>query len=99
MRNHTQNSGFTAPTDRTLGSERRTMALAELAAIVALATSTIIAATVVSVGMARANVVGGVIDNEGSLFVVALLLGLIFIGIGGFTVLRPTNRHHHRHHH
>jgi len=41
---------------------------------------------VVSVGIARANVVGNVIDNEGSLFTVALLLGLIFIGMGGLTV-------------
>ena len=44
------------------------------------------AATVVSVGIARANVVDGVIDNEGSLFTVALLLGLIFIAMGGLTV-------------
>ena len=40
----------------------------------------------VSVGIARANVVGNVIDNEGSLFTVALLLGLIFIAMGGLTV-------------
>ena len=41
----------------------------------------------VSVGIARANVVGNVIDNEGSLFAVALVLGLLFIGMGGLTVL------------
>jgi hypothetical protein len=80
---HDDNPGFTAPTG--LGNERRTVALAELAAIVGLALSTIVAATVVSVGIARANVVGNVIDNEGSLFTVALLLGLIFIGMGGLT--------------
>ena len=49
--------------------------------ILGLALSTIVAATVVSVGIARANVVGNVIDNEGSLFTVALLLGLIFIAV------------------
>src|SRR5674476_1064572 len=87
MRNDIDSPGFTAPNGRALGNERRTVALAELVAIVGLALSTIVAATVVSVGIARANVVGNVIDNEGSLFTVALLLGLLFIGMGGLTVL------------
>jgi len=86
MRNDIDSPGFTAPNGRALGNERRTVALAELVAIVGLALSTIVAATVVSVGIARANVVGNVIDNEGSLFTVALLLGLIFIAMGGLTV-------------
>ena len=86
MRNDIDSPGFTAPNGRALGNERHTIALAELVAIVGLALSTIVAATVVSVGIARANVVGNVIDNEGSLFTVALLLGLIFIGMGGLTV-------------
>jgi hypothetical protein len=47
----------------------------------------IVVATVVSVGIARADVIGNVIDNEGSLFAVALLLGLLFIGMGGLTIL------------
>jgi len=86
MRDDLGSSGFTAPNGRTLGNERRTVALAELIAIVGLALSTIVAATVVSVGIARANVVGNVIDNEGSLFTIALLLGLIFIAMGGLTI-------------
>ena len=85
MRNDIDSPGFTAPNGRALGNERGTVALAELVAIVGLALSTIVAATVVSVGIARANVVGNVIDNEGSLFTVALLLGLIFIAMGGLT--------------
>ena len=85
MRNDIDSPGFTAPNGRALGNERRTVALAELVAIVGLALSTIVAATVVSVGIAHANVVGNVIDNEGSLFTVALLLGLIFIAMGGLT--------------
>jgi hypothetical protein len=85
MRNGIDSPGFTAPNGRTLGNERRTVALAELVTIIGLALSTLVAATVVSVGIARANVVGNVIDNEGSLFMVALLLGLIFIGMGGLT--------------
>ncbi len=86
MRDDIDSPGFTAPNGRALGNERRTVALAELIAIVGLALSTIVAATVVSVGIARANVVGNVIDNEASLFTVALLLGLIFIAMGGLTV-------------
>jgi hypothetical protein len=86
MRHTLDSSGFTAPNGRALGNERRTVALAELIAIVGLALSTIVAATAVSVGIARANVVGNVIDNEGSLFTVALLLGLIFIAMGGLTI-------------
>ena len=85
MRHDIDSPGFTAPNGRALGNERRTVALVELVAIVGLALSTIVAATVVSVGIARANVVGNVIDNEGSLFTVALLLGLIFIAMGGLT--------------
>jgi hypothetical protein len=86
MRNSIVSPGFNAPSERALGNERSSIALAELATSVGLALSTIVAATVVSVGIARADVVGNVIDNEGSLFAVALLLGLIFIAMGGLTV-------------
>ncbi|MBI3703100.1 MAG: hypothetical protein HY244_04415 [Rhizobiales bacterium] len=80
-------SGFTAPPDRTLGQERRRVAVASLIASAALAFATVVVATVVSVGIARANVVGNVIDNESGLFALALLLGVLFIGMGGLTVL------------
>ncbi len=89
-----KDAGFTAPSDRPLGGERRHAVVAELAAIVGLTISTIIAATVVSVGMARASVVDGIIDNEGSLFAVALLLGLLFIVVGGVSLL-PHRRPRH----
>jgi hypothetical protein len=92
MRKHIENPGFTAPAHHRLGKERRTIALAELAATAALALSTIVAATVVSVGIARANVVDGVIGNEGSLFGISLLLGLIFIGMGGLSLTLPGHK-------
>ncbi len=95
MRANIEDTGFTAPAGRSLGHERRTVALAALIASAALAISTIVTATVVSVGIARANVADGVIDNEGGLFAVALLLGLVFIGIGGFAILPPRDRHRH----
>jgi amino acid transporter len=95
LRDKIENTGFTAPAGRSLGQECRTVALAAVIASVVLAISTIVAATMVSVGIARASAADGVIDNEGTLFAVALLLGLVFIGIGGFALLPPRNRHRH----
>ena len=87
-------SGFTASHGRSLGNERRTVVFAELLATVALAVSTLILATVVSIGIARADVADNVIDNEGGLFAIALLLGVMFIGMGGATILSlPYHRH------
>jgi len=74
------------------------VALAELVASLALAASTLIAATVVSIGIARADVAGNVIDNEGGLFVVALVLGLLFIGMGGLTILSLPQHPHKKSH-
>ena len=88
MRNDLASSGFTAPNGRTPGQQRRAVGFAELLTIVGLALSTIVAATVVSVGIARANVAGNVIDNDGSVFAMALLLGLGFIAVGGLTALK-----------
>ena len=87
MRSPFDSFGFHPPAARALGDERRSAAFAELAATIALALSTVVVAMVVSVGVARANVVDGVIGNEGSLFAIALLLGLLFVGIGGYSIL------------
>jgi hypothetical protein len=92
MRPPIDSPGFTAPADSGVGHERRRFALAALIASAALAFATIVAATVVTVGIARADVVSNVIDNEGGLFAVALVLGLLFIGMGGLTAL--TLPHH-----
>jgi len=87
MQKHIEISGFRAPAGHPLGRERRTVAFAELAAGVALALSTMVVATVLSVGVARANVAEGVVGHEGSLFAIALLLGVIFIGLGSISTL------------
>lgn len=86
MRKPIEHSGFRPSSRHALGHERRTVLLAELLATIALALSTVIAATALSVGIARAGVADGVIGNEGSLFAIALLLGLFFIGIGGLSI-------------
>ncbi len=95
MRTHISSGGFTPPANRKLGGEHRNVTVAELVASLGLALGTLIAVTVVSVGIARADVIGNVIDNEGSLFLIALVLGLLFIGISGLTVL-PLPHHRHK---
>lgn len=94
MRKAANSAGFIPPANRTLGSEHRTVVFAELVASLALALSTLVAATVVSIGIAHADVAGNVIDNEGGLFAIALVLGLLFIGMGRLTILSmPHDRH------
>lgn len=85
-------SGFAAPPRRKLGREGRTATFAELIATIVLCICTLVAATAVTVGIAHAEVVDGVIGHEGSLFAVALVLGLLFIGMGGLTVLSLSER-------
>lgn len=92
VRKPIEHSGFTPPSGRALGQEQRTVALAEMIAIVSLAVSTVVAATVVSVGIARANMASDVVGNEGGVFGVALLLGLIFLAMGGLTVFTLPGR-------
>lgn len=95
MQKYQENAGFRGPSDNLTGAESRRVVVAELATIAALSIATIIAATVVSVGIARASVLDGVIDNDGGLFTIALLLGLAFIAIGGFSLLPGERRPRH----
>jgi hypothetical protein len=99
MRTRISSEGFTPPGKRTLGTEHRAVATAEFIASIGLALCTLVAATVVSVvsvGVARADVVSGVIDNEGGVFAIALLLGLLFIGMGGVTIISLPHQSRHR---
>ena len=98
MRKHIQSPGFTPPIGRALGGERRTAVFAELVATIGLALSVLAAATVVSIGVARADVAANIIDNEGGLFAIALLLGLLFIGMSGLTALSLPNPRHKKTH-
>ena len=93
MRRSNKNTGFKAPSSRTLGREHRTVALAELVTTIALALCTIVAVTAVSVGIARADVADNVVGHEDRLFGIALMLGLLFIVMGGLNVLLPGGRH------
>src|SRR5690348_13137942 len=92
MRKPIESTGFIPPAGRKLGRQRRVAAVAELVAGIGLALGTIIAATVVTAGIARADVATDVVGHEGSVFAVALVLGLLFIGMGGLTVLSLPRR-------
>lgn len=97
MSKHIEEPGFLPPTGRVLGRERHSATLAELVATLGLGVCTLIALMAVSVGIARAEPAGAIIDNEGGLFAVSLVLGLVFALMGGLTVLTlpgPRSRKH-----
>ncbi len=98
MRKHIPAGGFASLPTHALGGERLNVVFAELLATIGLALSTLVAVTVVSIGVARADVAANVIDNESSLFAVALLLGLLFIGMGGLTALSARHPSHKKRH-
>ena len=64
----------------------------ELMATVALAISLVIAATAVSIGMARAQAFGAVPHSDGTPFAMAVFLGLLLAGMGGLTTLAAPRR-------
>jgi hypothetical protein len=89
MRTPLENTGFTPHT------ERPVFPVAQLIASAGLALATVVTATVVTVGVARADVADGVIGNEGGVFALALLLGLVFIGMGGLGLPGGRPKKHH----
>lgn len=87
-------TGFQEPAARTCGNERRHLACAELIATLALMLGIVVAAIVVTAGIARADVGAGIIDNESGVFALALVLGLvIFVGLGTLTLTNRRPRH------
>ena len=96
MRKRSKITGFRGPADSLApGAQSRRVVLAELAAVAGLSLATLVAATAVSVGIARASALDGVIDNDGTLFTIALLLGLAFAAIGGLSLLPGERRPRH----
>jgi hypothetical protein len=83
--------GFASPINDQCFSKRRNDGI-ELLATVALVVCLIIAATAVSIGMARAQAFGAVADNDGAPVAIALFLGLLLVGMGGLTGLAVRER-------
>jgi hypothetical protein len=73
--------GFASPVTEKKFSRRR--AGIELVATVALAVSLVIAATAVSIGMARAQALGAVVHNDRGPLAIAMVLGLLIFGAAG----------------
>jgi hypothetical protein len=70
----------------------RQRAPVELFATVGLAMSTLVAATVVSIGIARADVLAIRADSDTTPLAVAFFLGLFFLATGGLTVMMAKSR-------
>ncbi|HEY7664625.1 MAG TPA: hypothetical protein VH934_16020 [Xanthobacteraceae bacterium] len=68
-------------------SKRRAVAVVQLIATAALALSTAVAVTAVSIGIARADVLGVVAEGDATPFAVALSLGLLFSALGVLTAV------------
>jgi hypothetical protein len=71
----------------TTESRKRPVATVELIAAIALALSTVVAVTAVSIGIARADVFGMRVDADQSPLAIALLIGLLLLAMGGLTAV------------
>jgi hypothetical protein len=65
----------------------RSTTLVELITTAALALSTAVAATAVSIGMARADAITGAAKVGDEAFAVAMLIGIMLVTIGGLTAI------------
>ena len=94
MRLAPREMGFAPPAKPALGRDRRSVALAELLASIGLAAGTLIAAGVITAGIARADGLAGMPGQHTSLIAVALILGFLLAGMGGLTAmsLAPSRR-------
>jgi|EndMetStandDraft_8_1072994.scaffolds.fasta_scaffold95731_2 hypothetical protein len=67
--------------------KHRSIAFVELITTAALALSTAIAVTAVSIGMARADVLGAVTSGDRTPFAIALFFGLLLSAMGVLTAV------------
>jgi hypothetical protein len=74
--------------------KRRSIVCVELLTTAALALSTAVAVTAVSIGIARADVVGTMAKGDGAPFAVALLIGLLLAAMGGLTAIAAGGPRH-----
>jgi len=71
---------------------QRPNALVELITVAALALSTVVAVTAVSIGIARADVVGTGAKGGCLAFAIALSIGLLFAAMSGITAIAAVDR-------
>jgi hypothetical protein len=91
-KNSTGQAGWGHDAPRACGPKHRSIACVELITTAALALSTAVAVTAVSIGIARADAVGAVTNGDGAPFAIALFLGLLLSGMGGLTAIMADHR-------
>jgi hypothetical protein len=87
----TGKAGFASPIVQRRLTRRRILGV-ELIATLALTVSLIVAATAVSIGVARAQAFANFGRNDRAPFAVALLFGAIMVGMGGLTAIVTSDR-------
>ncbi len=65
----------------------RSITLVELITTAALALSTAVAATAVSIGIARADAIAGAVNAGGEALAVAMLVAFLLVAMGGLTAI------------
>jgi hypothetical protein len=71
--------------------KHRSIAFGELSTTAALALSTAVAVTAVSIGIARADVADAVVKGDGAPLAIAVFIGLLLSGMGGLTAIMASN--------
>jgi hypothetical protein len=84
-RNLTRYTGIEHEHRQACSPRHRSIAFVELITTAALALSTAVAVTAVSIGIARAEMVGTVAKADGAPFAIALLIGLLLSAMGALT--------------
>ena len=87
LKKFTGGNGCRPETPQAARAKYRSIAFVELITTAALALSTAVAVTAVSIGMARADVIGSVAKGDGAPLAIAIFIGLLFSGMGGLTAL------------
>ena len=86
-RNLSGRAGFEQAAPQSSAPKHRSIAFVELVTTAALALSTAVAVTAVSIGIARADVAGVVAQADGAPFAIALIIALLLSGMGGLTAI------------
>ncbi len=86
-RDLSRRGAFEQASVHTSATKHRSIAFVELMTTAALALSTAVAVTAVSIGIARADVVGAVAKGDGAPLAIALFIGLLLSGMGGLTAV------------
>lgn len=86
-----QLTGAKSGHERPTAPKHRSIAFVELITTAALALSTAVAVTAVSIGIARADVGGTVANSDSAPLAIAVFLGLLLSGMGGLTAMMTSD--------